>query len=156
MFRYAASIISLVLALGLACSQADQSVKKDQESRAETSTFSDSVESAGPPLKSEIKPKITFIELGSVTCIPCKKMQPVMKSIEGKYGNQVEVVFHDVWKDPEPGDKYGVKVIPTQVFLDADGKELMRHVGFFPESEIDAFLQKQGLTPINPTTKDAL
>ncbi|UCF86051.1 MAG: hypothetical protein JSV50_10580, partial [Desulfobacteraceae bacterium] len=26
--------------------------------------------------------KVTFIELGSVNCIPCKKMQPIMKQIE--------------------------------------------------------------------------
>jgi thiol-disulfide isomerase/thioredoxin len=41
--------------------------------------------------------KVTFIELGSVRCIPCQKMQPVMKSIEQKYGTKVKVVFHDVW-----------------------------------------------------------
>src|SRR5680860_1393699 len=41
--------------------------------------------------------KVTFIELGSVRCIPCQKMQPVMKNIEEKYGKEVKVVFHDVW-----------------------------------------------------------
>ena len=43
--------------------------------------------------------KVTFIELGSVRCIPCQKMQTVMKSIEEKYGDQVKVVFYDVWTD---------------------------------------------------------
>jgi thioredoxin 1 len=50
--------------------------------------------------KSEsVKPsyKVTFIELGSVRCIPCQKMQIVMKSIETKYGDQVKVVLYDVW-----------------------------------------------------------
>lgn len=93
--------------------------------------------------------KITFIELGSVNCIPCKAMQPVMRSIEKKYGDQIHVVFYDVWK-PEQRKyamEYRIKLIPTQVFLDKDGKELMRHEGFFPEEEIDAFLQKQDLKP---------
>ena len=45
-----------------------------------------------------VKPKVTFIELGSVNCIPCKQMQPVMKSIEEKYGEQIKVIFYDVWK----------------------------------------------------------
>ena len=44
-----------------------------------------------------VKYKVTFIELGSVRCIPCQKMQPVMKSIKEKYANQVNVVFYDVW-----------------------------------------------------------
>ncbi|MDZ7613973.1 MAG: thioredoxin family protein [Flavobacteriaceae bacterium] len=47
----------------------------------------------------EIKYKVTFVELGSVRCIPCQQMQPVMKSVEKKYPTQVKVVFHDVWTD---------------------------------------------------------
>ena len=95
------------------------------------------------------KPKITFVELGSVRCIPCKQMQPVMASIEKKYGDQIKVVFYDVWKDEEAdyADKYKIKLIPTQVFLDANGKEIHRHEGFYPEKEIDKFLQKNGLKP---------
>lgn len=95
--------------------------------------------------KDSIKHKIEFVELGSVNCIPCKKMQPVMKSIEEKYKGLVKVTFHDVWKDDAPAKKYGIDLIPTQVFLDGNGKELMRHEGFFAEEEIDNFLQSQGV-----------
>lgn len=91
--------------------------------------------------------KITFLELGSVSCIPCKKMQPVMKSIETRYAGDVKVIFHDVMKDKTISQKYGIKLIPTQIFLDRSGKELMRHEGFFPEEEIDKFLASQGVTP---------
>lgn len=90
--------------------------------------------------------RIEFIELGSVNCIPCKQMQPVMKNIESKYNGQVKVTFFDVWKDNAPAKKYGIDLIPTQVFLNKDGKELMRHQGFFAEQEIDKFLQSQGLS----------
>lgn len=93
------------------------------------------------------KAKVTFVELGSVNCIPCRQMQPVMKSIEEKYDGQVEVVFHDVWKPEERhyAQKYGIKLIPTQVFLDENGKEFHRHEGFYPEAEIDKVLQGKGL-----------
>ena len=92
-------------------------------------------------------PKITFVELGSVNCIPCKQMQPVMKSIEEKYGDQVKVIFYDVWKEDQKkyATQYGIKIIPTQVFLDANGKEFHRHEGFYPEAEIDKILQGKGL-----------
>jgi len=93
----------------------------------------------------EKKPIITFIELGSVNCIPCKKMQPIMKSIEEKYGEQIKVIFYDVWKDDTKAKEYGVRLIPTQVFLDKNGKEFFRHEGFFPENEIDKLLQSKGL-----------
>ena len=95
-----------------------------------------------------VKPKVTFVELGSVNCIPCKQMQPIMKSIEAKYGEQVKVTFYDVWKDDQKkyAQQYGIKLIPTQVFLDVNGKEFHRHEGFYPESEIDKILQGKGLT----------
>lgn len=91
--------------------------------------------------------KITFVELGSVNCVPCKAMQPVMRSIERKYGEQVRVVFYDVWTPEEQkyARMFGIRIIPTQVFLDQQGNEIMRHEGFFPEAEIDRFLRSQGL-----------
>jgi len=93
------------------------------------------------------KPKVTFVELGSVNCIPCKQMQPVMKAIEEKYGDQINVIFYDVWKEDQKkySKQYGIKLIPTQVFLDLNGKEFHRHEGFYPEAEIDKILQGKGL-----------
>ena len=97
--------------------------------------------------KNAIKYKVTFIELGSVRCIPCQKMQSVMKSVEKKYGSQVKVVFHDVWTpEGKPfGKQYGIEAIPTQVFLDENGKEFSRHEGFFPEEELIKVLQSKGV-----------
>ena len=102
---------------------------------------------AAKNLPPEKKPLVTFVELGSVNCIPCRQMQPVMKAIEKKYGDQVKVVFYDVWKPDQRkyAEQYAIKLIPTQVFLDAVGKEFFRHEGFYPEAEIDKLLQKQGL-----------
>lgn len=95
------------------------------------------------------KTKITFVELGSVNCIPCRQMQPVMKSIEEKYGEQVKVVFHDVWKDKAPAQKYGIQLIPTQVFLDENGKEFYRHEGFFSEDEIIQLFETRNVKPLS-------
>ena len=88
---------------------------------------------------------IEFIELGSVNCVPCKQMQPVMKSIEEKYKGLIKVTFYDVWKDETAAKKYKIDLIPTQIFIDRSGNELMRHQGFFPEEEIDKFFQSKGL-----------
>jgi thioredoxin 1 len=98
---------------------------------------------------SQSKPKVTFVELGSVNCVPCKMMQPVMKAIEKKYGEQVKVVFYDVWRQEQKhyAQVYKIKLIPTQVFLDENGKEFHRHEGFYPEVEIDKLFQGKGLIP---------
>ena len=101
--------------------------------------------------KSEIKPKITFVELGSVNCIPCKQMQPVMKAVEKNYGEQVKVIFYDVWTPEQKkfASQYKIKLIPTQVFLDENGKEFFRHEGFYPEKEIEKLLLSKGVKPID-------
>ena len=108
-----------------------------------------------PAGKDKSPAKVTFIELGSVNCIPCKAMQPVMKAIEEKYGDQIKVVFYDVWKADQKqyAQQYRIRLIPTQVFLDAGGVEIFRHEGFFPEAEIDKLLQSHGLKPLKKEAK---
>ena len=110
----------------------------------------DNKNSSNTTTKEEKKPadiKVTFIELGSVRCIPCKKMQPIMEEIKKEYEGQVKVVFYDVWT-PEGNPyaaKYQIKLIPTQVFLDKDGNEYFRHVGFFPKEELVKILKQKGV-----------
>lgn len=91
--------------------------------------------------------KVTFIELGSVNCIPCRMMQPIMKEIEEKYGDQVKVIFYDVWTPDgrKYGVQYGIRVIPTQVFLDENGNEFYRHEGFLPKERILEILASKGV-----------
>jgi len=91
------------------------------------------------------KHAVTFIELGADRCIPCKAMQPIMKEIAETYADHVQVVFYDVWKDPEPARKYRIQLIPTQVFMDQKGQEIFRHVGFFSKEEILKMLKEKGI-----------
>lgn len=95
----------------------------------------------------ETAPQVTFLELGSVKCIPCKMMQPIIKEIEKEYSGRVKVVFHDVWTDKgKPyAKKYKISGIPTQIFLDKNGKEFFRHTGFLAKNKIIEVLKKQGL-----------
>ena len=91
--------------------------------------------------------KVTFIELGSTRCVPCRQMQPIIDEIEREYADKVKVIFYDVWTDAgKPyAQQYKIKLIPTQVFLDKDGVEYFRHQGFFPKEEIVKVLQMQGV-----------
>lgn len=127
-----------------------EEVKKEEIKKEESKIEKEKVENLKEetPLVEEKKLKVTFIELGSVNCVPCVQMQPVMKAIEEKYGEQVNVVFYDVWQEDQKhyAEKYGIRVIPTQVFLDKNGDEFHRHEGFYPETEIDKILQGKGLT----------
>lgn len=92
--------------------------------------------------------KVTFIELGSVKCIPCREMQKVIASVQQKYSSQVQTIFYDVWtKEGKPyADIYKINLIPVQVFLDDKGKEFYRHEGYFPEEELVEVLKSKGVT----------
>jgi thioredoxin 1 len=89
--------------------------------------------------------KVTFIELGADRCIPCREMQPIMKEVAAEFAEDVQVVFYDVWKDPAPARKYGIQLIPTQVFVDQNGKEFHRHVGLYPKEELVGVLIQKGV-----------
>ncbi|MDD2714936.1 MAG: thioredoxin family protein [Candidatus Wallbacteria bacterium] len=87
-----------------------------------------------------------LVDLGAKTCIPCKMMMPVLENLKKDYAGSLEVVFIDVWEDRSAGEKYGVKLIPTQIFFDQDGKELFRHEGFFASEEILAKWKSLGVS----------
>lgn len=100
-----------------------------------------------PPVHTPSGTPVTFVEIGSVHCEPCRLMQPIMASLEDRYGpDQLTVIFLDVIKDKAEADPYRIRVMPTQVFLDEEGVEFHRHEGFYPEEEIDALLAGRGLT----------
>jgi thioredoxin 1 len=83
---------------------------------------------------SAILPRL--VDLGADKCIPCKMMAPILEELKTEYAAILNVEFIDVWKNPDAGQKYGIRVIPTQIFYDASGKELFRHEGFFAKEDI--------------------
>jgi thioredoxin 1 len=89
--------------------------------------------------------KVVMLELGSVGCIPCEQMKPVMQKLRETYKDKLEVLFVDVRVDRPTAVRFGVTVIPTQVFLDKNGKEFHRHVGFYDYWDIFDVLKAQGL-----------
>ena len=86
-----------------------------------------------------------LLELGSVTCIPCKMMKPIIDELTTEYKGSMVVEFNDVWADESVGKKYSIESIPTQIFFDADGKELFRHEGFFSKESIMAKWKEFGI-----------
>jgi thioredoxin 1 len=89
--------------------------------------------------------KVVMLELGSVGCIPCEQMKPVMQKLRDTYKGKLEVIFIDVREDHQAGRRFGVRMIPTQVFLDKTGKEFHRHIGFYAYEEIAPMLKKAGI-----------
>lgn len=89
--------------------------------------------------------KAVMLELGSVGCIPCEQMRPVMDQLSKTYKGRLDVIFVDVRKDRSAAQKFGVRGIPTQVFLDKNGREFHRHIGYYPYDNIVPVLKKAGI-----------
>lgn len=86
-----------------------------------------------------------LLELGSVGCRPCEYMAPIIDSLEKELAGKVFVKFYDVSQNPYIAQEYQIMTIPTQVFLDAEGNELFRHIGVFEKEEILAKLKELGM-----------
>ncbi|WP_225911615.1 thioredoxin family protein [Desulfuromonas versatilis] len=91
---------------------------------------------------SEALPRL--VDVGADRCIPCIKMAPVLEQLREDLAGKLEVVFIDAWKSREEAASYGVKMIPTQIFYAADGRELFRHTGFYGREEILAKWRELG------------
>jgi len=86
-------------------------------------------------LEGSSRPLPRLLDLGAGKCIPCKMMAPILDELKEEYTGQFDVVFIDVWENPDESQKYGIKLIPTQIFFDALGAELYRHEGFFSKED---------------------
>jgi len=91
-----------------------------------------------------------LVDLGAGKCIPCKKMAPLLEEAKKLYEGLAEVVFIDVWENRDEAAKYGVRTIPTQIFYDATGKEVLRHEGFFPMEDIQKQFEVMGVVLKKP------
>lgn len=87
----------------------------------------------------------TLAEFGWKTCIPCKKMKPVLEELAAEYGDQLDVVIVEVYEHSDLTQQYGITLIPTQIIFDGTGVEATRHIGFWPKEEIIAQLENMGL-----------
>jgi thioredoxin 1 len=93
-------------------------------------------EKPAPPASAASKPLPKLLDLGAGKCIPCKMMAPILEDLKKEFADKFVTEFIDVWQNEEAGKKYGVEMIPTQIFFDATGKELFRHTGFYGREDI--------------------
>jgi len=88
--------------------------------------------------------KPSVIDLGARSCIPCKKMAPILESLASEYRGRANVLFIDVHDNHAAAGRFRVQMIPTQIFFDARGKEMKRHIGFMDKAAIVKELRALG------------
>ena len=89
--------------------------------------------------------KWAVIEFGGPTCVPCVKMQPVLGELQRTFGSRAQVRNFYVTQYAKEAQAHKIMVMPTQVVFDPSGKEVTRHIGYWPKDEFLAALAKVGL-----------
>jgi thiol-disulfide isomerase/thioredoxin len=81
-------------------------------------------------------------EFGAGHCISCKEMAKIIEELKTTIGDKVE--FRMLYADKEKPlfQQYKIMLIPTQVFLNAEGKEVDRHVGALTKEQVLAKLKE--------------
>jgi thioredoxin 1 len=112
-------------------------------------TFPWALSSSGQTLASlpevPVKGMVTLLDLGAKKCIPCKMMAPILEELTKEYQGKAAIVFIDVWQHADQAEKYRIRTIPTQIFFDKQGNEILRHVGFMSKKDIVQVLEKLGV-----------
>jgi thioredoxin 1 len=86
-----------------------------------------------------------LLDLGAGHCVPCKMMKPILTELQTDYAEQFETIYIDIAETRAAAEQYGVRVIPTQIFFDAEGNELFRHEGFMAKEDILAKWAELGI-----------
>ncbi len=94
---------------------------------------------------SAAKPIPRLVDLGARKCIPCKAMAPILEQLRTDYAGRLDVKFIDVWQSPDEAQAHRIRMIPTQIFYAADGRELARHEGFISREDILASWKQLGV-----------
>jgi thioredoxin 1 len=98
-----------------------------------------------PVDKARASGRASLVDFGSTGCVPCDMMAPVLETLRQKYQGKVNVLFVHIGQAPILANRYSVQTIPVQIFFDKTGKEVFRHVGFFPQGEIEKRLSQMGV-----------
>jgi thioredoxin 1 len=86
-----------------------------------------------------------LVDLGKGTCIPCKKMKPILDELALEYEGRAIVKVIDLRYEPRAAKEYGIRLIPTQIFYDVQGNEIFRHEGFMDKQSIKRKFAEMGV-----------
>ena len=120
-------IVFVVLAAAVGVLLVKQ-IGRTSSSASDSTPTAGSAETTGTTESTVPLPRL--VDLGGTGCPTCVALAPVIDGIERDFAGQLEVQKVNIIEDPEAGRLFDVRVIPTLVFMDAQGKELARHEGY--------------------------
>ena len=86
-----------------------------------------------------------LLEFSLDICIPCRKMKPILEEVTKEYQNKFLVKILEVEDYQALTRQFDIRVVPTQIFLDSQGKVFQRHEGFLDKGPLVGVLNRMGV-----------
>ena len=80
------------------------------------------------------------VDFYATWCGPCRKVSPIMERIAKEYDGKLIVYKVDVDKEPKLASTFGVRSIPTVLFIPKEGQP-MKQVGALGEQEYKQIIE---------------
>lgn len=82
------------------------------------------------------KGKPYFLEVGSDSCYSCQVMGKMLYKVVAKHP-EYNIHFINVKKEREVAYKLKIRMIPTQIVYDKNGREVYRHIGILSSEKLE-------------------
>jgi thioredoxin 1 len=85
--------------------------------------------------------ELTMVDFWATWCGPCRMIAPIVEQLAETYAGQIKVGKLDVDSNPRTAAQYGVRSIPTILFL-KEGKVVDTVVGAVPRQALETKIQQ--------------
>ena len=108
-------------------------------------SYSQSIQDQRFPKEVAQSPLPKLLDFGRGVCIPCKAMAPILKELSEEYKDRVIIKVIEIDQESGLTRANRIRLIPTQIFFDAENQEVLRHEGFMSKDDIKKVFQKMGI-----------
>jgi len=91
--------------------------------------------------------KPVIVDFYATWCGPCKRIAPVLKQLQKEYGNDIQIYKVDTDKSPKVSAAFGIKSIPSLLFIPKSGKPTMAQGALPKETLVKAIKDVLGVNP---------
>ncbi|MFA7450181.1 MAG: thioredoxin [Bacteroidales bacterium] len=84
--------------------------------------------------------KPAIVDFHATWCAPCKMLAPTLEEVAQEFSDQIHVYKVDVDKQPELAAIFGVRSVPTLLWIPMEGKPSISQ-GALPKSQLESLVK---------------